>query len=70
MTHSDQTGPLGDNPVVVDFIRNQPGMAGRLLAVHQNDGSGRCRVCSEGGQAGRKSWPCQLYSYAREASKR
>ena len=55
------------NPLVV-LIRSQPGMADRLLAEHADDGSGRCRVCSSGAQAGRYQWPCALHRAATDAS--
>jgi hypothetical protein len=45
---------------LVVLIRSQPGMAQRLLAEHADDGHSRCRVCSEGAQAGRYSWPCAI----------
>jgi len=54
------------HPLVV-LIRSQPGMAERLLAEHADDGSGRCRVCSTGGQTGRFPWPCTLYRSACDA---
>ena len=54
------------NPLVT-LIRSQPGMAERLLAVHDDDGSGRCRVCSTGGQAGRYRWPCAIRMAAADA---
>lgn len=41
-----------------------PGAAQRLLAAHPDDGTGRCVVCSPGGQAARYLWPCQLYLLA------
>ena len=54
------------NPWVV-LILSQPGMAQRLLTEHVDDGSGRCRVCSTGGQTGRYRWPCALRRYAEQA---
>ena len=54
------------DPIVV-FIADQPGLAARLIAAHADDGTGRCRVCSGGAQAGRHRWPCQLHHYARRA---
>lgn len=45
-------GPWLMNALVA-LIRSQRGMAVRLLAVHVDDGSGRCRVCSAGGFSGR-----------------
>ena len=53
-------------PLVV-LICSQPGMADRLLAEHIDDGGGRCRVCSTGGQSGHYRWPCAIHYYAREA---
>jgi hypothetical protein len=47
------------DPLVV-LIRSQPGMADRLLAMHADDGHGHCRVCTQGAQAGRYSWPCTI----------
>jgi hypothetical protein len=57
---------MSANPLVV-LIRSQPGMAQRLLTEHVDDGSGRCRVCSTGGQTGRYRWPCALRRYAEQA---
>lgn len=57
---------MSANPLVV-LIRSQPGMAQRLLSEHVDDGSGRCRVCSTGGQTGRYRWPCALRRYAEQA---
>jgi hypothetical protein len=54
------------NPLVV-LIASQPGMAGRLLAEHADDGSGRCRRCSAGGQTGRYRWPCAIHRSATQA---
>ena len=54
------------SPLVM-LIRSQPGMAERLLSEHVDDGSGRCRVCSTGGQTGRYRWPCALRRYAEQA---
>lgn len=48
-------------------LARMPGAAQRLLAVHMEDGSGRCRVCSSGRQAGRYVWPCQLHLLATRA---
>jgi hypothetical protein len=52
---------------LVVLIRSQPGMAERLLAEHADDGSGRCRSCSNGAQTGRHRWPCTIYSHAGRA---
>ncbi|TQM15610.1 hypothetical protein [Pseudonocardia kunmingensis] len=49
-------------------MAREPGMATRLLAAHVDDGAGRCRVCSIGGQAGRAAaWPCLIRLYADQA---
>ena len=61
-TAAEQTTDL-----LVAFIRSQPGMADRLIANHANDGTGRCRTCSTGAQAGRYRWPCALYCCATQA---
>jgi hypothetical protein len=55
------------NPLV-QMILGQPGMAERLIAEHDDDGSGRCRGCPVGGQRGRHSWPCTLRRAADEAA--
>jgi hypothetical protein len=57
---------MSANPLVA-LIQSQPGMAQRLLSEHGDDGSGRCRVCSTGGQTGRYRWPCALRRYAEQA---
>jgi len=52
---------------IVEFIAREPGLAARLLLVHVDDGSRRCRVCSGGAQSGRHEFPCQIHSYATAA---
>lgn len=54
------------SPLVV-LIQSQPGMAERLLVEHADDGSGRCRRCSTGGQTGRYRWPCAIHCSATQA---
>jgi hypothetical protein len=44
--------------------------AARLLAQHIDDGSGRCAICSQGGQVAHVQWPCQLATAARRADQR
>jgi hypothetical protein len=44
-----------------------PGLAARLLAEHVDDGTGRCRRCPLGGQAGHQRWPCRIYDAAYQA---
>ncbi|MHA6626868.1 hypothetical protein ACU61A_15645 [Pseudonocardia sichuanensis] len=53
---------------IVEFIVGQSGMAERLLAQHVDDGTGHCRVCSAGPQAGRKVWPCPIRVVTEEAA--
>jgi hypothetical protein len=53
---------------LVELIRSQPGMAERLLIEHADDGSGRCRACSGGGQSGRHRWPCTIHHCATRAA--
>jgi hypothetical protein len=51
---------------IVEFMAAQPGLD-RLLAEHSDDGTGHCRVCTAGPQAGRRVWPCNLHGYATQA---
>jgi hypothetical protein len=46
-------------------LASLPGTAERLLADHVDDGRGRCRRCTIGGQAGHHLWPCRLHDLAR-----
>jgi hypothetical protein len=48
---------------VVEFLARD-GRAERLAAEHVDDGTGHCRSCSAGPQAGRQTWPCSLSGYA------
>jgi len=52
---------------LVSFLMAEPGMATRLLAQHADDGTGRCQVCSGGGQTGRHLWPCTIHDQASQA---
>ncbi|MGI5125377.1 hypothetical protein ACQEVB_01055 [Pseudonocardia sp. CA-107938] len=52
---------------LVTLIVSQPGMAGRLIAQHRDDGTGRCTACQLGAQAGRSRWPCSIYAAAAAA---
>ena len=54
---------------LVTLMAAEPGMAQRLLAVHTDDGTGRCRVCTSGAQAARQHWPCPLHGLAERAIK-
>jgi hypothetical protein len=42
--------------------------AARLLTEHIGDGTGRCSVCSQGGQVGHVKWPFQLATAAQRAA--
>ena len=52
--------PLG--PVVAFLAVDD--RADRLLAEHADDGTGHCRTCPAGPQAGRTTWPCSIANYA------
>jgi hypothetical protein len=52
---------------LVSFIVGQAGMAEQLITQHSNDGTGHCRRCTTGAQAGRHIWPCQTYLAAQQA---
>lgn len=52
---------------IVEFMASQPGVVDRLLAGHGDDGTGHCKTCSAGPQAGRRVWPCTLHVYAKQA---
>lgn len=54
---------------IVEFIARQPGLVARLLTDHVDDGTGHCRVCTAGAQAGRQVSPCRLLDLAEQASK-
>jgi hypothetical protein len=40
----------------------------RLAAEHTEDGTGHCRTCPAGAQAGRTTWPCHLAALAAAAT--
>ncbi len=44
---------------MVEFLARD-GRAERLAPEHVDDGTGRCRSCPAGPQAGRMVWPCNL----------
>ncbi|MGH3586669.1 MAG: hypothetical protein ACRDQ0_10135 [Pseudonocardia sp.] len=48
-------------------MMNQNGMADAVIRQHADDGTGHCRVCTTGAQAGRYRWPCQTYLAAQRA---
>ena len=43
------------------------GLPARLLELHTDAGTGRCRLCSAGAQTGRYRHPCTLRQAATEA---
>jgi hypothetical protein len=53
---------------IVQFMLGEPGVVARLLAEHVDDGTGHCRVCTAGAQAGRQKFPCRLREFAEQAS--
>lgn len=57
-----------DTALIVRFIADQPGMAAKLLAQHVNDGTGHCKICTNGAGAGRHVWPCPSHGLAEQAS--
>jgi hypothetical protein len=64
---------MADDPTaraLVEFLGSDPGMARRLRAQHVDDGSGRCVLCSAGGQTGHYQHPCALRLAADEAHRR
>jgi hypothetical protein len=53
--------------VLVDFLIANPAAAQRLLSEHTDNGHGRCRTCTTGGQRGFLTWPCTLHTAAQRA---
>jgi hypothetical protein len=49
------------------LLAAQPDMLAKLLAEHQDDGRGHCRVCTVG-QRGHQSWPCNIAAAAQHAT--
>jgi hypothetical protein len=49
---------------------SQPSMVDRLEPQHADDGSGRCRSCSSGAQAGRYRFPCPIRLAVDEARRK
>ncbi|OLT11760.1 hypothetical protein BJF78_26210 [Pseudonocardia sp. CNS-139] len=58
-----------DLAVLAEFIANQPGTSVRLLREHRDDGTGRCRRCSAGGQGPHYPWPCAMVRAADAAQR-
>jgi len=57
-----------DNDPIVVFIARQPDLLRRLLDKHVDDGTGHCRVCAIGNQAGYLRFPCNIAGYLMRAS--
>ena len=64
----NQTDPVASDPLQEFLLLGN--RAARLLTEHVDDGTGRCSVCSQGGQAGHVRWPCQLATAAQRAADR
>ncbi len=59
------------SPLAAEFValfRGQPTAIAQMLAEHVDDGSGHCRTCTAGPQAGRQVYPCWLRCVAEKAS--
>ena len=65
----DETGQddSGAPPGFAEVLADCGGLAARLVEIHQDDGNGRCAVCSEGNQSARRVFPCRLRSLATRA---
>jgi hypothetical protein len=60
---------MPDSSLIALFV-SQPQMIERLAVEHADDGSGRCRCCSAGGQTGRYRYPCTIRVAVDEARRR
>lgn len=58
---------IGPVSLLAELLAVEPDAVARLLAAHRDDGTGHCRVCRIGGQAGFQVWPCSLYASAEAA---
>ncbi|HZG91689.1 MAG TPA: hypothetical protein VEZ42_15860 [Pseudonocardia sp.] len=58
-------GP-GRPDALAEFLAGQPTAAARLLAVHVDDGEGRCAGCTTLDR-GRVPYPCSLHTAATAA---
>jgi hypothetical protein len=52
---------------LVTLLISQPHMIERLAPRHADDGHGRCKSCSSGGQTGRYRFPCSIKLALEEA---
>ena len=55
---------MADAEGLVEVLADCGGLAARLVAIHLDDGSGRCVVCSSGNQSARLVFPCNLRGLA------
>jgi hypothetical protein len=67
-SHRGATSSFTHFTQLVILIANQAGMAVALITQHADDGTGHCRRCTIGAQAGRHTWPCQTYMAAQQAT--
>ena len=68
---ADRPSEASESTLAAEFaalFRNQPAGLNRILGEHIDDGTGHCRRCSSGAQAGRSVWPCHLRQLAEEAT--
>jgi hypothetical protein len=54
---------------LVALISAERDMAAAIIRQHADDGTGHCRVCTTGAQAGRHVWPCQTHLAAEQAAR-
>lgn len=55
---------------LIQIIGAFPQLAEKLLTEHADDGTGHCRACPLGAQAGHHRWPCSIHSLATKAVRR
>jgi hypothetical protein len=53
--------------LIAEFVATGRAVIAQLLATHVDDGTGHCKVCPGGPQAGRARFPCRLRELAEEA---
>jgi hypothetical protein len=55
--------------LIAQFVNTGQAVIELLLATHVDDGTGHCKVCRGGPQAGRDVFPCRLRVLAEGAAK-
>lgn len=55
---------MTDAESLIGVLADCGGLAARLVAIHRDDGSGRCVVCSSGNQSARLVFPCNIRGLA------